>query len=719
MSEFSLLSEPIRRYINDKRWEALRPIQAAAIKRILGTEGHYMLVSRTASGKTEAAFLPILSKVNFNDEGVQVLYISPLIALINDQFVRVEDLCRYMDVTVTRWHGEANVAAKKQLIRQPEGVLLITPESIEALFTNHPDHGQRLFSKLKFIVIDEIHTFLGSDRGMHLRSLLSRINDLATDKLPRIIGLSATVGDYDELKRFTGDVPNTKVLVDGTAKGIHARFKFSKDNDAEYNPFFIDELYGHVKDSKVLIFPNSRGNAEELAVKLKKTSERKKGHHYYFSHHSAVDKEVREYVEEFAKNNKRNNFCIACTSTLELGIDIGTVETVIQIDATHSIASLIQRVGRSGRREGQESQLLLYATEHWSMLQSFACWELFKESFIEPAYGQAKPFDLLFHQTLSILKETNGLSRAVLVQRLHHNAVFGHFSKAEIDALLDFMIGAEYVEDLRKELIVGVAGEKLTTSRDFYSMFVSPVMLKVIHAGNTIGELEFTPMIEVDTNVLLAAKIWKITDVDINARKVFVVPANDGKKPVYNSGSGDVHPRIRLKMMELLNTDLDPDEADSSAIESINELKLLFKDFKLDHLSSVRPVIVKEKKYVIYTFTGTKINRTLWFLAKTLNIQHVEVDDRQSKLTIPDKSIDLGELILHMRHQLAGIAQHVSMYIEEQPEFFPLSKWGVYLPLAMKVEYVLNTTFDIPGTTAFLSELKLVTPAMEDTVIKE
>lgn len=346
MSEFALLSEPIRRYINDKRWGAFRPIQSAAIKRILGTEDNYILVSRTASGKTEAAFLPILSKVDFKEPGVQVLYVSPLIALINDQFVRVEDLCRYIDVSITRWHGEANQAAKKKLLKQPEGVLLITPESIESLFTNHPEHARALFSRLKFIVIDEIHTFLGSDRGMHLRSLLSRINDLAADKKPRIVGLSATVGDYEEPKRFTGDPAHTKVLIDPTAKGINARFKYFKQED-EYTPQFIEELYNQVKDSKVLIFPNTRGNAEEIAVKLKRVSERKKGHPYFFSHHSAVDKELREYVEDFAKTNKRNNFCIACTSTLELGIDIGTVETVIQVDATHSIASLIQRDRKS------------------------------------------------------------------------------------------------------------------------------------------------------------------------------------------------------------------------------------------------------------------------------------------------------------------------------------------------------------------------------------
>jgi len=199
MTAYEMLSAPIRKYIRDKRWEALRPIQVAAITKILGTDNHYILVSRTASGKTEAAFLPVLSAVDFKEPGVQVLYISPLIALINDQFQRAESLCEYLDVPVTRWHGEASKSAKNKLLQEPRGILLITPESIEALFANHPEHALTLFAHLKFIIIDEIHSFLGTDRGLHLKSLVSRIGQLAKARPARIIGLSATLGDYDEV----------------------------------------------------------------------------------------------------------------------------------------------------------------------------------------------------------------------------------------------------------------------------------------------------------------------------------------------------------------------------------------------------------------------------------------------------------------------------------------------------------------------------------------
>ncbi len=420
---FNLLSEPIRKFIRDKGWEQLRPIQSAAIAKILSSDENFILASKTASGKTEAAFLPILSKINFSDPGVQVLYISPLIALINDQFFRIEELCKNLDVTVTKWHGESNKTLKDRLIKVPNGIVLITPESLEAMFVNKPFNVKQLFSNIKYVVIDEIHSFIGTDRGVQLKSILSRLQ-LVNTKSFSIVGLSATIGDYIEAKKFTGNEEKTKVLLDRTSKEINTIFRYFKNDNQELPLELLKDLYIETKDNKVLIFPNSRGRAEEVAVKLRKISERVKGHANYFSHHSSVDREVREYVEYFAKNNNRQSFCISCTSTLELGIDIGTVDEVVQIDATHSIASLIQRVGRSGRKEGESSNLFLYATNAWSLLQSIACWNLYKEGFIEPPTICEKPYDILVHQALSIVKGHNGISFTELTKQLKENFAF-------------------------------------------------------------------------------------------------------------------------------------------------------------------------------------------------------------------------------------------------------------------------------------------------------
>ena len=439
MTAFNLLSEPIRKYIRDKGWESLRPIQEAAIQRILSTENNYVLISRTASGKTEAAFLPILSRIDFREEGVKVLYISPLIALINDQFRRVEELCEYLDISVTKWHGEASKSQKDKLLKNPNGIVLITPESLEAMFVNKPYNVKHLFASLEYVVIDEIHSFLGSDRGVQLQSILSRLQKINKARF-KTIALSATVSDsnqYLELKSFLGDVENTKIIRDTNPKPINAVFRYFEGSGAELPLELLKDLYIQTRYSKSLIFPNARGRVEEVAVKLRKISDKVGGHQNYFSHHSSVDKEVREYVEFFAKNNTYENFSIACTSTLELGIDIGSVDQVVQIDATHSIASLIQRVGRSGRRDDKASNLFLYATNRWTLLQSVACWLLYDEKYVEPVSLNEKPYDILLHQILSIIKGSSGMSKENLLSELHHNCAFKNISENALNCEAD------------------------------------------------------------------------------------------------------------------------------------------------------------------------------------------------------------------------------------------------------------------------------------------
>lgn len=489
---FELLSEPIRKYIRSKRWEQLRPIQEAAILKILTTDFNYILASRTASGKTEAAFLPILSKVNFNEAGIQVLYISPLIALINDQFYRIEELCKTLEVPVTKWHGEANKTLKNRIIKEPKGIVLITPESLEAMFVNRPFNIKLLFSNLKYVVIDEIHSFIGTDRGVHLKSILSRLQKINTIPF-NIIGLSATIGDYYEAKKFTGNEQKTKVLLDRSVNQINTVFRYFRSEGDALPLELLKDLYIETKDNKVLIFPNSRGRAEEISVKLRKISDRVKGHPNYFSHHSSVDKEIREYVEYFAKNNNRQNFCISCTSTLELGIDIGTIDEVIQIDATHSIASLIQRVGRSGRKEGEKGNLYLYATNQWSLLQSIACWLLYQEGFIEPFLSTEKPYDLLIHQALSITKEHSGIYLSELLKQLKENFAFDKIEVDEVTEILNHLIEIDFLEKLQQEVIIGLEGEKIVNSRDFYSVFKTEENFKVTNAGRIIGEIPLSP----------------------------------------------------------------------------------------------------------------------------------------------------------------------------------------------------------------------------------
>lgn len=705
---YELLSEPIRKYIRDKRWEQLRPIQNAAITRILTTDKHYILVSRTASGKTEAAFLPVLSQVNFNERGVQVLYISPLIALINDQFFRVEELCKNLEVNVVKWHGEANKTSKEKLVKDPTGIVLMTPESLEAMFVNKPYNVKHIFSNLKFVIIDEIHSFIGSGRGVQLKSLLSRLQDINENNF-RIIGLSATLGDYDEAKKFAGNTIETTVLRDSASKDIEAKFKYFEGGTRELPLDLVQDLYTATKDSKVLIFPNSRGLAEEVAVRLKKMSEKENGHVNYFSHHSSVDKEVREYVESFAKSNNRQNFCISCTSTLELGIDIGAVDEVVQIDATYSIASLIQRIGRSGRRDGAKSFLLLYATNKWSLLQSLACWHLYKEDFIEPKESMSLAYDLLLHQALSITKGHSGIQYRELVKLLKKNFAFNDIEISDIEKILNHLIEIDLMEKLRDEVIIGIEGEKIVNDRDFYSAFTLEDNFKVVNAGIKIGEIPLSPQIIENENILLAAKIWKIMFVDLKAKKIEVKPTNDGKKPIFSGGGGIVHAVIRQKMFEILYKDEIYAELNEESADELDEMRSDFSTFAIKNTESERPLLVSEKKLVFYTFTGTKTNRTLQFLFNILDIKNT-LEDEESSFNIYVSKDDFVSKLNFLSANVQLIDKMITEELEKEPELLKVSKWGIYLPVQFQIEWMKQNHFDINETKEFLLKItKIIT----------
>ena len=703
---FELLSEPIRKYIRDKRWESLRPIQVAAIARILSTNENYILASRTASGKTEAAFLPILSKIDFNNQGIQVLYISPLIALINDQFYRIEELCKYLDVEVTKWHGEANRSLKEKLIKNPRGIILITPESLEAMFVNAPYNVKTLFSNLKYLVIDEIHSFIGTDRGVQLKSIISRLQQINSPVF-NIVGLSATIGDYGEAKRMTGDENNTKILLDKEVKPMDSHFRYFEAETTDLPTELLMDLYVETKANKVLIFPNSRGRAEEIAIKLKKISEKLKGHPYYFSHHSSVDKELREYVEHFAKNNQRYNFCIVCTSTLELGIDIGSVDEVVQIDATFSIASLIQRVGRSGRREGERSVLFLYATNKWSFLQSLACWLLYREGFIEPVSTSEKPYDILLHQILSIVKQLSGCKRIDLIRRVQENFAFKEISQISINDIIDELIQIDFLEIVQGDLIIGIDGEKIVNSRDFYSVFKSEQNLKIVNSGRKIGEIPYSPHIKVDENILLAARIWKMIDIDFKSGKIEVIPANDGKKPLFFGTGGTIHPKVREKMLEILVDSRKYAELNDSASEVLNNLRKDFAKFPIGNLSNDRPIIYSDLDAKLFSFQGTKVNRSLYFLFNLTDI-NASYEESSSSFKIPTNQIQLQILLKQLLLNINDIDFHLENSIRINPSILDFSKWAIYLPIKYQCEILKGKYFDFTNTKTFIENINFV-----------
>lgn len=704
MTPFDLLRGEIKTYIWEQGWPSLRPIQEAAITQVDKSSDNLILAAPTASGKTEAAFLPAINGVNNWESGVKILYVSPLIALINDQFKRVTELCEYLNVPVTSWHGEASQARKRRLLKEPQGIILITPESIEALLARRPAQAKHLLSGVEYIIIDELHSFLDSPRGVHLQSLLQRLRAITTIQ-PRHIGLSATLSrdSYALAKTFFGVDQTTTVLLDSTRNRLSITLQHSQNSGPLLPAVIIDDIYEKSQDERMLVFPNARGKVEDIAVRLQKRAKRDNSPVHYFAHHASVDKELRLEAEHFAKSSQGELFTICCTSTLELGIDIGAVDSVCQVEAAPSVASLAQRLGRSGRLK-HHSILHLYSTNSWSLAQSVASAELFVQGRLELILPIAKPFDVLFQQILSHLLEKNSLKRTDLILLLNDMPYWQEITPTEINELVDHMISTGLVEVVDGELIVGLAAERIIESRGFYAHFEDKQEFRVLHNAQHIGDMPHLPTIEPGVNVFLAARIWRITNIDDQTKKIFVEPARDGKPPVYGGEGGEVSHLVRQTMQSILSDSIEgrqPDYVDQVAQAALREIAQSVEVTKSGRgfLPAQR---VSGDKESITTFAGTRINKTLLlYLTLQDDSEKVELDDHATTITGRDLTRRIEQLV---RQPIT--ARQVEVWLKNKPEqllgLTSSGKYARFLPESLQIQSVIYNHLDIIATNKFL-----------------
>ena len=469
-SSYDLLARDMRKYIYEKGWPSLTKIQDATIKHLYGSENNLILAAPTASGKTEAAFLPAISQSTDIKNKLKILYISPLIALINDQFKRITDMCEDLDIGVTSWHSEASVSQKENLVENPSGILLITPESLEAMLVSDKGRAEILFKDLDFIIVDEIHGFLDSNRGLQLKSLLVRIQNY-TEKIPRMLGLSATIGDknYDLAKSFFLNGRETNILLDRSKNDLVTSLDYIECTDV--NEEIAKKILEYSLGKSTLVFPNSRAKVEKLSYLLKKLVAEKAYEIRVFSHHSSISKLKRTEIENFAKTS-RQDFIIVATSTLELGIDIGAVDQVIQVGSAASVLSLSQRLGRSGRRI-RKSVIHQIATDKWDLVQALSSLKLFEEGKLDKIDIPRKSYDIFAHQVLSTLLEKNGLIIEEYYKLNQELKSFADISDEEFKTLTKYLLEKDFLEEIDGQYIVGMEAEKLMTMGSFYNQFVA------------------------------------------------------------------------------------------------------------------------------------------------------------------------------------------------------------------------------------------------------
>jgi len=638
MSVFDQYSPFIREYIYSHGWDSLSPVQVAAAEILFGEDCNLLLPSQTASGKTEAAFFPILSEF-YDDmpQSIGAIYIAPLKSLINDQFGRISELCDETGIPVYHWHGDVAASHKQKALKTPRGILQITPESLEAMLITRSSDLIRLFGDLRYVVIDEIHTLTGCDRGNQIICQLARLRE-KTGVSPRRVGLSATLGDMDKAALWLGAgsgrdtkipaIPPAKVkwrlgmehfFIQNrdaaeviTPKDNRREEKISLDHGYEY-------IYDATKNKKSIVFSNSREETEYICATLREIAAYRNEPDIFLIHHGFLSASIREEAEMKMKDDDIK--AVACaTVTMELGIDIGRLERVIQQGSPNTVSSFLQRLGRSGRRGDPPEMMMVFREETalpntplpqlipWDLLKAIAIVQLYiEERFIEPPLMRKCPFSLLFQQTLSTVASSGAITAKDLAAKILSLPPFGYIEETDYKTLLLSMINNDWLELTdERELIVGLRGERLVNSFKFYAVFKDTEDYTVRCESDEIGVITTPP--PVGDRFALAGRVWEVEELDIPRRLIYV-KAVQGKMEISWPGDyGEVHTRILERMRRVLREDTEYPYLREGALQRLRVARAVARNTGLCD-SCILPL--GGYTWALFPWLGTRSFRTL------------------------------------------------------------------------------------------------------------
>ncbi len=652
---FSRLAPFIQDYIYAHEWEAIRPIQIAACEAIWETDHNVVLASGTASGKTEAAFLPILTQLDTAPStSVGILYISPLKALINDQFERIEDMLKETDIPVTKWHGDVSQTMKAKLVKKPRGILQITPESLEAMLMRNRGNVIQLFHDLRYIVIDEVHYFMHDDRGIQLLCLLERIQKLI-GKIPRRIGLSATLGDYTAAKQWLSAGTNRECVlpqVPEEKRKIGLKIAYFSGERQETQSYYT-YLYEKTLGKKCIVFANAKADVEESIAHLKRIAKERHSKDVYFVHHANVATSLRKQAEEEMKREDTLTVTGA-TLTLELGIDVGKLDRIVQIGAPYTVSSFVQRLGRCGRRgqmaemlflckrDTQEDKAPFYKVIDFALLKTIAILTLYLEDkWIEPIETNTLPYSLLYHQTMSHLFSVGCASPKELASTILTLSPFQKITRQDYQALLRFWIEKKEIEkDEEGNLLIGEQGEKKVNVFQFFSVFEEAVEYAVRCDGQEIGTVQ--ALYPVGETFSLAGFTWRVVEVQEEKRQIFVKKTNGVAKVAWN---GEFSNFVPTKVMHRVKRILEEaegyrflDEEGSRQLESMRRVA------SLSGITKKNIVQLTENMFAIFPWLGTKEMLGLSFALTSQGIENAIHYEAGLPLLIAVKANSEGEV---------------------------------------------------------------------------
>ena len=589
MSAFDRYAPFVQDYIYRNGWENLRAIQVAAADVIFNTDENLLLTASTASGKTEAAFFPIITLFSEDPpSSVGCIYIGPLKALINDQFLRLNDLCEEADIPVWHWHGDVAQSHKERLMKHPSGILQITPESLEALLLHKHAAIPKLFHDLRFVVIDEVHSLLRGDRGGQTLCLIERLSRLAGVN-PRRIGLSATMGDPERTGEFLSLGTGRQTLVPKIeAKGSKWRLSMEHfyirnsqagedhpeaqgmpalDEKTDEAPLLADPgigyIFEHTRGKKCLVFVNSREECEAVTTTLRRYCELKHERDRFLIHHGNLSASYRETAEGIMKDDSQYMTTVT-TATLELGIDIGRLERAFQIDAPWTVSSFLQRMGRTGRRQlppemwfvmredEPEVRAMLPTTIPWKLLQGVALVQLYlEERWVEPPRLDRLPFSLLYHQTMATLASCGEMSPRALADRVLSLHFFHRISQEDYRCLLRHLVATDHIQETEQGgLILGLTGERIVNSFKFYGVFQENEEYTVRNDSQELGTIVSPPPL--GEKLAIAGAVWRVLDIDHKRHLVYCEQVKGSVPAYFGECPGDLHTKVLERMRQVL-----------------------------------------------------------------------------------------------------------------------------------------------------------------------
>jgi ATP-dependent Lhr-like helicase len=550
--------------VNSLGWKTLRPLQEQAVDPLLGGN-HALLIAPTASGKTKAAVFPMLSRMLAERwTSLSVLYMCPLKALLNSLTIRLQGYSSLIGRRVEVWHGDVVGSQWARIGREPPDLLLATPESLEVMLVSRRLEHRTFFANLRAVIVDELHAFAGDDRGWHLLAVLARIAHLARRDIQRI-GLSATIGNPQQLLDWLcADSQSPRRLINPpSADPIEADVQLDYVGSLPNAALVISRLH---RGEKQLVFCDSRARVEELAVEL-----RQRGVDTFVSHSSLSHDARRQAETAFAE---ATNCVIVATSTLELGIDVGDLDRVIQIDAPYTVTSFLQRLGRSGRRRGQRRNCLFLTTSEEAVLRAAALLHLWQHGYVEPITPPPLPYHLLGQQLMALALQERG------------NGI----------------------------LAMGRAGEREFGYRNFmelFSVFSSPPLVSVYYGESEIGQVHestFQLKSEGPTILTLAGCGWMVNHIDWPRRRAYVEPTELTGRSRWVGTSQPMPPELCQAIAAVLGG------ADST-VNLSNRAQAKLQEARADHpwVEKGSTALIRRQSEVVewWNFAGRLLNAAL------------------------------------------------------------------------------------------------------------